>query len=294
MAGGIDWFRWHHGTVNDQKFPLVARKSGASVAEVIAVWACLLERASGAEERGSLGDVDHEAIDCALGMEEGRSAAIYSALQARNLIDHNDRLTAWAVRQPKREDEGATDRKRAQREREAAERAAAAERDAAANAVAERDKSKCHDTSRDVTTEKRREEENSSSLRSEEKSRKRSAPIQAPEDVDAQVWADWVELRKGHSAKVSATAVEQARCEAAKAGMTLEGFFRVWCVRGSRGLQADWLKPHERAGPMHAPTAAEQRALQAAPSIAAPHLRPQTQPLQFVEEVRHEPAISMG
>lgn len=28
--------------------------------------------------------------------------------------------------------------------------------------------------------------------------------------------------------------------------MTLEAFLRVWCARGSQGLQADWLKPHER------------------------------------------------
>ena len=27
MAGGIDWFRWHHGSVTDPKFQLVARKS---------------------------------------------------------------------------------------------------------------------------------------------------------------------------------------------------------------------------------------------------------------------------
>ena len=76
--------------------------------------------------------------------------------------------------------------------------------------------------------------------------RKRAATVPCPDDVDAQVWSDWCDLRRGHSAKVSETAVDQARKEATKAGMTLEAFFRVWCVRGSRGLQADWLKAHER------------------------------------------------
>ncbi len=25
MAGGIDWFRWHHGSVTDPKFQLIAK-----------------------------------------------------------------------------------------------------------------------------------------------------------------------------------------------------------------------------------------------------------------------------
>lgn len=148
MAGGIDWFRWYHGTVNDQKFSLVARKSGATVAEVIAVWACLLERSSQADDRGTLGEPDFEAMDCALGMADGKAAAIFAALQSRALIDADARLTAWSSRQPKKEDDTAAERKRAQREREAT-----------AKAEAERDKQDCHNESRDVTLEERRGEE---------------------------------------------------------------------------------------------------------------------------------------
>lgn len=99
-------------------------------------------------------------------------------------------------------------------------------------------------------TDKRREEKNSSSLRSEEGKRKRSPPtLPNPDDVDAQVWSDWLQLRKAKSAPVTATVVDSARSEAVKAGMTLEAFLRVWCARGSQGLQAEWLKPHERASP---------------------------------------------
>ncbi|WP_067070363.1 hypothetical protein [Roseateles chitosanitabidus] len=123
MAGGIDWFRWHHGTVTDQKLPLVARRAGASVAEVIAVWACLLERASMNEhERGSLGsDPDFEAMDCALQLPDGRSAAIFEAFRQRDMVDAGMQISAWAKRQPKREreDNNATERKRQQRQREA-------------------------------------------------------------------------------------------------------------------------------------------------------------------------------
>jgi hypothetical protein len=122
MAGGIDWFRWHHGSVTDQKFPLIARKAGASVAEVIAVWACLLEAASmNAELRGHIGgEPDHEAIDCALGLQEGRSMAIYTAMLARGLVDGCGHISAWPKRQPKREreDDNSTHRVKAFREKQ--------------------------------------------------------------------------------------------------------------------------------------------------------------------------------
>lgn len=77
-----------------------------------------------------------------------------------------------------------------------------------------------------------------------------SAPVVVkPDDVDPQTWADFLTLRKAKRAPVTQTLVEDARRECAKAGMTLENFLRVWCRRGSQGLEAAWLKPDERAGP---------------------------------------------
>ena len=73
--------------------------------------------------------------------------------------------------------------------------------------------------------------------------RKRVPP---PEDVGQQVWSDWLLLRKTKKAPVTETVLQGARQEAAKAGLTLEAFLKVWCQRGSQGLQADWLKPNER------------------------------------------------
>lgn len=284
MAGGIDWFRWHHGSVTDPKFQLVAKKAGARLGDVITVWAFVLEAASSDAERGTIGPLDFETLDFLLGADEGTAVRILDAMTARGLIE-GSRIAQWDKRQPKREREdlGAADRQRAKRERDAAQ------------VTNHASVTPCHTTSRQEKPrgEESREEENSSSLRSEEKPRKR-APIPAPDDVDAQVWADWLQLRKDKRANVSATVVDGARREAAKAGMPLEDFLRIWCRRGSQGLEADWLKPHERAGPGRQPTAAEQRAMQAAPSIAAPHLRPQAQPLQFVEEVRHEPTLTLG
>ena len=121
MAGNIQWYRWYHGTCSDPKFALVARRSGASLPDVLAVWAYLLERASAAQDRGSFGDVDHEAVDCMFGFPatETRTADVMAAMEDRKLIS-GDRVVQWDKRQPKRErdDPDAGERKRAQRERD--------------------------------------------------------------------------------------------------------------------------------------------------------------------------------
>lgn len=79
--------------------------------------------------------------------------------------------------------------------------------------------------------------------------RKRSTPaaeVAKPDDVDLQTWTDWLALRKAKRAAVSETVLNGARGESAKAGMTLDAFLQVWCLRGSQGLMADWLRPDER------------------------------------------------
>ncbi len=70
--------------------------------------------------------------------------------------------------------------------------------------------------------------------------------VAKPDGVEPQTWADFLTLRKAKRAPVTQTLVEDARRECAKAGMTLENFLRVWCRRGSQGLEAAWLKPDER------------------------------------------------
>lgn len=74
-----------------------------------------------------------------------------------------------------------------------------------------------------------------------------------PDDVLPQTWADWLGLRKAKSAPVTVTVMADAQREAGKAGLPLTRFLEIWCARGSQGLQADWLKPHERAGPPASP-----------------------------------------
>ena len=124
MAGGIDWFRWHHGSVTDPKFRLVAKRAGARVSEVLATWASLLEAASAADDRGNAGRPDFEAMDLALDMDEGTAERIYRHMCERDVIDaKTGRVVSWEKRQPKRErpeDVTAAERKRNQRGRDAA------------------------------------------------------------------------------------------------------------------------------------------------------------------------------
>lgn len=82
------------------------------------------------------------------------------------------------------------------------------------------------------------------------KTARRRAPMHSgapakPDGVMDQTWADWLQLRKIKRAPVTATVLDGATDEAAKAGLSLEAFLKIWCVRGSQGLQADWLKPAE-------------------------------------------------
>jgi hypothetical protein len=123
VAGGIDWFRWHHGSVTDPKFQLVAKKAGVRLGDVIAVWAFVLEKASADVDRGTIGQIDFETLDFLLGVEEGTATRILDAMTGRGLLV-GSKVARWDERQAKREreDDTAAERKRRQREREALER----------------------------------------------------------------------------------------------------------------------------------------------------------------------------
>ncbi|WP_343735314.1 hypothetical protein [Acidovorax sp.] len=100
------------------------------------------------------------------------------------------------------------------------------------------------DVTRNRREEKRREEKKED--KEDTAPRKRVTPPK-PDDIDQQVWDDWLSLRKAKRAPVSLTVLEDARRESSKAGMSLENFLRIWCRRGSQGLEAAWLKPDERS-----------------------------------------------
>ncbi len=132
----------------------------------------------------------------------------------------------------------------------------------------------CHEAECHHDTQTRKEE-NTEGEHGKKKTRAKASPsaLPAPEDVPQQVWSDWLELRRAKRAPVTETVVAAARSEAEKAGMPFESFLQIWCMRGSQGLQAAWLKPEEMRGAARtvepAWRAEERRRMQqAVPSIA--------------------------
>ena len=118
----MEWLRWHHGAVADDKWPLVARRSGQSVAVVVAVWASLLECASQAEDRGSIDEFDPESMDALLQIEDGATKAVLDALcSGKKPRIADGRIVNWGKRQPLRED-GSAERSREWRERKREEK----------------------------------------------------------------------------------------------------------------------------------------------------------------------------
>lgn len=99
----MNWLRWHHGTVTDPKFAIVAQRAETTRANVISVWAYLLETASQADERGNVTRRDAEETAVTLDLKTTLIEAIFEAMQSKGLIE-NGHLAAWSRRQPKRED----------------------------------------------------------------------------------------------------------------------------------------------------------------------------------------------
>lgn len=99
----LPWFRWHTGTVTDPKWRVVASRADTSVANVVAVWATILEAASQSEERGIVTGWCAEDIAATIGIDPITVDRIWGAMQGKVL--DGQQLTGWAHRQPLRERE---------------------------------------------------------------------------------------------------------------------------------------------------------------------------------------------
>jgi hypothetical protein len=239
----MDWFRWHHGSVTDPKFQLVARKSGASLPDVLAVWAFLLERASSATERGCFGCIDADALDCLFNFPatETRTADILRVLEERGLIA-DGWIARWEERQPKREreDDKSTSRVQAFRERKRQE--------TPSNAV------QSQETPR---LDKSREEE-----KKEEKTG--ASALLLAKGIPEDLTRDFLAMRKTQKAPFTETALAGFEREAKKAGLSLEQAVRESTERSWRGFKAIWMQEQARGSATaqtgrHTDTAADTR-----------------------------------
>lgn len=66
--------------------------------------------------------------------------------------------------------------------------------------------------------------------------------VSRPDDVDEQVWNDWLATRKVKKAPVTQTALDGIHREAQRAGLTLEAALQTMCERNWQGFKAEWMK----------------------------------------------------
>lgn len=92
--------------------------------------------------------------------------------------------------------------------------------------------------------------ESNTSLRGsyeEEKTRVRACT--RPDDVDEEVWADYMAIRKAKRAPITQTALSRIRSEAAKAGVTMQQALETCCERGWQSFRADWIANTKQTTP---------------------------------------------
>lgn len=94
----MEWYRAYHGMPHDPKLQVVAKRSGQSMACVVAVWVCILDAASQHDPRGII-NIDAEEIAVVMDMELEAVEAVIQSFHDKNMLDEDNHLTAWDKRQ---------------------------------------------------------------------------------------------------------------------------------------------------------------------------------------------------
>lgn len=102
----IQWWRSWHGAPMDNKWPVIAIRSGVKVGIVSAIAWALMDYASQHKERGSIEGFDTEVYAVFSGFSEDEIKAVIKAMEDKGIICDNH-LTNWEKRQPQREDDSA-------------------------------------------------------------------------------------------------------------------------------------------------------------------------------------------
>jgi hypothetical protein len=94
----MDWYRAYHGMPQDPKLKVAAHRAKQPMANVLAVWVCLLDAASQNDPRGNVA-IDAEQIAVMQDLQVDDVARIIHAFYEKNLITPENRLSAWDKRQ---------------------------------------------------------------------------------------------------------------------------------------------------------------------------------------------------
>ncbi len=105
--------------------------------------------------------------------------------------------------------------------------------------ISERYQDDAPETETETETETKKEREKEKPQAAERASR---SSVSKPDDVDGQVWSDWVAHRKAKKAPVTQTALDGIAREATKANITMQTALQTMCERGWAGFKAEWLQ----------------------------------------------------
>lgn len=95
----MDWYRVYQGLPYDAKLGVVARRSGLSRAETLALYICLFDAASAAED-GSVKALDPEATGIALDIDPAKIEAALAALAEKGMVDDAGCIVDWKRLKP--------------------------------------------------------------------------------------------------------------------------------------------------------------------------------------------------
>lgn len=98
------WFRSWHGAPMDNKWPVIAARSGVKVGIVSAIAWALMDYASQHEPRGTVDGFDTEVYAVYSGFPEAEIDAVIQVMNDKGIIV-DGMLANWEKRQPKREDD---------------------------------------------------------------------------------------------------------------------------------------------------------------------------------------------
>lgn len=212
----LPWFRMYTDFLNDPKLISLAFEDQRHFIGILAL------KCDGAIDEVGDPDLLDRIVAQRLWIDHAVIRDVKKRLMTAGLIDAKWQPLAWEKRQA-RSDIDSTGAERQRRFRESQQR----------NALRNGDVTRLE---LDIDKEKEREEG---------KKQPRAVALSRPDDVTEQTWADWLQLRKTKKAPVTQTVLNGAKREAAKAGIALETFLQIWCVRGSQGMQAEWITAND-------------------------------------------------
>ncbi len=108
----MDWYKIYHGLPTDPRLPVIAKRTGLTRAETLALWITLHDYASRQKPRGSLYGLDAEETAVLLEMDAQKTEAALDAFYEKGMIDIENNISNWAKLQYK-----STERVRAHRAR---------------------------------------------------------------------------------------------------------------------------------------------------------------------------------